>query len=145
MKSTDIFYKIRKTNFIKELEEGDIVKHVIALLIKFVMTTIVLEIVLSMSTNLTFTSILYISAAVTILAYIVGDLLILRATSNTVATVADVGLALVTIYMFNSLWNTRQISFADALVAAVVIGAGEWFFHKYVSNNVLREIDTPHA
>lgn len=114
-------------------------KHVTALLIKFVMTTIVLEIVLGMLTNLTFTSVLYIAVAVTILAYIIGDLLILPATNNTVATIADIGLALATIYMFNFLWNTTTISFVNALISAVVIGVGEWFFHKYVSNNVLEK------
>ncbi|KZL91780.1 DUF2512 family protein [Clostridium magnum] len=114
-------------------------KHITALLIKFVMTAIVLEIVLYMLTELRFTSILYIAAAVTILAYIIGDLLILRATNNTVATIADVGLALATIYMFNFLWNATTISFTNALICAVVIGVGELFFHKYVSNNVLEK------
>lgn len=114
-------------------------KHVSALLIKFVMTAIVLEIVLYMLTELMFTSILYIAASVTILAYIIGDLLILPATNNTVATIADVGLALATIYMFNFLWSARTISFANALICAVAIGVGEIFFHKYVSNIVLEK------
>ena len=67
----------------------------------------------------------------------IGDLLILPASNNTVATLADAGLALATIYMFNYLWDARYISFYDALVAAAVIGVGEWFFHKYVNNQVL--------
>lgn len=113
-------------------------KHISALLIKFVMCVVVLEIVLRLITNLTFTEILYISAAVTIIAYIIGDLLILRV-SNTVATVADIGLSLVTIYAFNFIWNTREISFSDALIAAVALGVGEWFFHKYVASNVFPE------
>jgi hypothetical protein len=135
----DIFYNIRKTNLIKESRRGDNMKHVTALLIKFVMIAIVLETVLYMSTELSFTSILYIAVAVTILAYIIGDLLILPATNNTVATVSDAVLALATIYMFNYLWNTRVISFRNALISAAVIGVGEWFFHKYVSNNVLEK------
>ena len=111
-------------------------KHVTAIIIKFIMVAVVLEIVLGLLTNLTFTDIIYVSAAVTILAYIIGDLLILPASNNTVATVADAGLALFTIYMFNYLWNNRIISFSDALIAAVVIGIGEWIFHKYLANNV---------
>lgn len=117
-------------------------KHVKALAIKFIMTAIVSEIVLYMSTELKtyLYSILYIAAAVTIIAYIIiGDLLILPATNNTVATIADIGLALPTIYIFNFLWNVRTISFTNALICAVVIGVGEWFFHKYVSNNVLEK------
>jgi hypothetical protein len=111
-------------------------KHVTALLIKFAMIAVVLEIVLGIITNLTFSEILYISATVTILAYIIGDLLVLPASNNTVATVADAGLALFTIYAFNYMWNTREISFADALIAAAVLGVGEWFFHKYVASRV---------
>jgi hypothetical protein len=111
-------------------------KHVTALLIKYAMIALVLEIVLSILTHLTFVDILYISLIVTLFAYIIGDLLILSASNNIVATVADTGLALFIIYMFNYLWDSRPIDFSDALVAAVVIGAGEWFFHKYVASKV---------
>jgi hypothetical protein len=111
-------------------------KHVTALLIKFVMIAVALEIVLNLLTDLTFGDILYIAAAVTLLAYVIGDLFILRATNNTVAAIADAGLALAVIYAFNFFWNVRYISFIDALIAAAVLGVGEWFFHKYVENNV---------
>lgn len=111
-------------------------KHVYALLIKFIMVAVVLEIILGVMTDLAFTEILYVSVAVTVLAYVIGDLLILAASNNTVATLADAGLALFIIYMFNYIWPARTISFTDALVAAVVIGVGEWFFHKYVAKNV---------
>ncbi|WP_238881695.1 DUF2512 family protein [Clostridium sp. YIM B02551] len=112
-------------------------KHVTALIIKFVMVAIVLEIILSLLTNLTFTETLYIAAAVTIIAYILGDLIILPASNNIVATISDVVLSLVVIYLFDFIWSGKGISITDALIAAVVIGVGEWIFHKYVANNVL--------
>lgn len=115
-------------------------KHFTALLIKFVMVTLILEIILNMLTELTLTEILYISVAVTVLAYIIGDLLILPASNNIVATLADIGQALATIYMFNYLWGTRYISLYDALVSAVVIGVGEWFFHIYVKEQLIPSI-----
>ncbi|MBE6066579.1 MAG: DUF2512 family protein [Clostridium lundense] len=111
-------------------------KHVIALIIKFIMIAAVLEIILSMLTNFNFVRILYISLIVTLSAYIVGDLLILSATNNTIATIADVGLAAFVLYMFNFFWIPRQISLLDALICAAVIGIGEWFFHHYIKNNV---------
>lgn len=111
-------------------------KHISALLIKFIMVAVVLELIFSMMTNLTLGNIIIISAAVTVLSYVIGDLLILPATNNSVATFADAGLSLFTVYMFNFLWNTREISFIDSLIAASVLGLGEWFFHKYVANNV---------
>ncbi len=111
-------------------------KHIYALVIKFIMITVVTGIILGSLAALNFTDILYISAAVTIVAYIIGDLLILSATNNTVATISDAVLALVVIYMFNLLWNTNVISLSDALITALVIGLGEWFFHKYVARKV---------
>ncbi|MDF2590017.1 MAG: hypothetical protein K0S41_3858 [Anaerocolumna sp.] len=112
-------------------------RHISAILIKFVMVTIVLGITLSVMTNLTFTDILYVSATVTILAYVVGDLLILSITNNVVATIADAALALATIYAFNFIWEFKNISFTDSLITALILGVGEWFFHKYVAKNVL--------
>jgi uncharacterized membrane protein len=103
------------------------------------MITLVLEVILSFMSNLSLGNILLVSSAVTILAYVIGDLLILPSTSNTIAAVTDTGLSLAIIYMFNFLWNIRVISFVDALIAAAVIGIGEWFFHKFVANNVLRK------
>jgi Protein of unknown function (DUF2512) len=136
----DIFHKKRKTTYKKKLlKEVKVMKHIIALLIKFLMVSIVLVTVLSMLTNLTFSDMLYISGTVTILAYVIGDMLILRMSNNIVATIADAGLALFTIYMFNYLWNIQAIDFTDALIAAAILGVGEWFFHKYVANNVFHE------
>jgi hypothetical protein len=100
------------------------------------MIAVVLEIVLLLFSDLTFTSILWISLVVTALAYIIGDLFILPATNNLVATIADIGLSLVIIYLFNFFWNTNDIPFLSALVAAVVIGVGEWFFHKFIDRKV---------
>lgn len=111
-------------------------KHVYALLIKFIMITVVLGVILSMLTDLTFTEILYVSATVTVLAYIIGDLLVLSASNNTVATLADIGLAAIVIYLFNYMWDAREITLSATLISAVVIGLGEWFFHKYVAKNV---------
>lgn len=117
----------------------DNMKHIFALLVKFVMVVVVLEIILNMLTNLTFTDILIISIAVTVIAYVIGDILILAVSNNTVATVADIALALATIYMFNFLWGIREISFSDALISAAIIGVGELFFHKFVAAKVLPE------
>lgn len=114
-------------------------RHIVALLIKFAMIAVVLVAILSFLTSLYFGDILYIAGTVTLLAYVIGDMLILRMSNNTVASIADAGLALLTIYMFNYIWVIHKISFTDALISGVVIGVGEWFFHKYVANNVFSE------
>ncbi|WHH60039.1 DUF2512 family protein [Petroclostridium sp. X23] len=114
-------------------------KHINALLIKFMMIAVALEVILMLVTDLSFGAILYIALAVTLIAYVIGDLLILPASNNTVATIADAGLALVTIFMFNYVFRGAYISFADALLAAAVLGVGEWIFHKYVARAVFPE------
>lgn len=107
-------------------------KHLTAILIKFVMVAVVLGIVLSIMTNLSFRNILLISAAVTVLAYVIGDLMILPASNNTTATIGDFGLALITIYLFNYFIRGAEISIWDAGIAALALAAGEWIFHKFV-------------
>lgn len=111
-------------------------KHVIALILKFAMIAIVLEVVLGYLTNLSVINILYIALAVTVIAYLVGDLFILDKTNNTIASLADTGLALLVIWGFNYMFPDAAITFTDALISAAVLAAGEWFYHKYVRKAV---------
>jgi hypothetical protein len=108
------------------------VKHIWAIILKYLMVLIVLEIVLSLATALTIGEIAIISIAVTVLSYLVGDLLILSFSNNFVATVADAVLAFLTIYMFNFWSDYGVITVWDAVISAVVLAVGEWFFHKYM-------------
>lgn len=119
-------------------------KHIWAVVLKYLMVLILLEIVLSLTTALTIGEIAVISAAVTILAYLIGDLLILSFSNNFVATVADAVLAFLTIYMFNFWSDYGIITAGDAIISAVVLGAGEWFFHKYMLKVVYPNRDREH-
>ncbi|MDP4089486.1 MAG: DUF2512 family protein [Bacillota bacterium] len=116
-------------------------KHIYSLVIKYVMTAIILELILGSLTALTFGDILLISLVVTIIAYLIGDLLILPATNNTVATLSDAVLAFITIFAFNYYYGYTIISYGDAIIAAVVLGVGEWLFHKYVAKVVFPDRD----
>ena len=116
-------------------------KHIWALIIKFVIITVILEIVLMMTTALTWVDILSISITLTILAYLISDLLVLSLSNNIVATIADAGLAFVVIYFYNYRFGFGSISYGDAIIAAVVIGVGEWFFHKYMARTVYPDRD----
>ncbi len=111
-------------------------KHVYALLVKFAVVAVVLEIILGFLTNLNFVEILYVALTVTLVAYVIGDLLILPISNNTVATLADAGLAVFIVYIYNYIWVDSIITFATALIAGAVIGLAEWFFHKYVARHV---------
>lgn len=108
-------------------------KHAEALILKFIMVAVILELVLMNLTRLTFGRILILSLVVTVAAYVIGDMLILRFTNNTVATIADIGLALLVVYLFNIIYVNAGISFLTALLSAVIIGIGEWVFHKFLA------------
>lgn len=111
-------------------------KHLIALLIKFIMVLAVLEVVLSLMTELDFVQILMMSVTVTILAYLIGDLLILSVSNNIVATIADAALVFVLLYFYNYFYP-GNITYSEAVAGAVVLAVGEWFFHKYMAASVL--------
>lgn len=112
-------------------------KHIGALILKFVIIAVVLELALLNLTVLSFGSILTIALTVTILAYLIGDMAILPNSNNTVATIVDIGLSAITIWLFNYIFPGAAISFFDALIASIGIGIGEWVFHKFVSRSVL--------
>ncbi|HWQ73718.1 MAG TPA: DUF2512 family protein [Syntrophomonas sp.] len=114
-----------------------IMKHLTVLVIKFVLAAVVTEIILGMYSNLSIREILLVSLAITVITYLIGDLLILYVFNNTVAAVADAGLCWLIIYLSNYMWPGRDVPLLSALSAAVVIGVGEVFLHMYVENNIL--------
>ncbi|OMP67335.1 YndM family protein [Domibacillus epiphyticus] len=126
--------------------------HVKALFIKFVMIAVVLGIVLTGIYDGEFQDTLLISVVLTIVAYIFGDLLVFRSAGddedrsadhvkrNTIATVSDAVLAFLIIWLMG---KALFINDGDVLTAsflsALILAAGEWFFHKYLDNHVFDE------
>ncbi len=131
--------------------------HLKALIIKFVMIAVVLLVILTGIFEMEFGDVLVISAVLTVVAYLLGDLMIFRKTGdranhnrnghndvhtkrNTIATIADIILAFLVIWLVGEavLADSDDIITA-AIVSAIVIGAGEWFFHKYLDRHVFPE------
>ena len=123
--------------------------HVKAIIIKLIMMTVVLGIILTGIFDGEFSDTLWISIVLTILAYVIGDLLIFRKAGddsdhtkrNIIATLSDAVLTFIIVYFMgkdifvgndNDLWKA-------ALLSAIVIAVGEWFFHKYLDRNVFDE------
>lgn len=133
--------------------------HVKAIIIKFVMIAVVLGIVLTGIYDGEFGDTLLISAVLTIVAYVIGDLLIFRkagddherhadhAKRNTLATVADAVLTFFVVWLMGkSLFINDGDVLAASFISAIIIAAGEWFFHKYLDNHVFDEKhDRTHA
>ena len=115
-------------------------EHVKALIVKFVMTTVILAIVLGLFFRVDFGEYLSISLITTVAAYILGDLFILPRFGNTAATISDFILAYILIWavgngVIDEIIPLGWASFWSALIIAI----GEIFFHRYMKNDVLDE------
>ncbi|WP_027416982.1 DUF2512 family protein [Aneurinibacillus terranovensis] len=112
-------------------------KHGTPLLIKFVMTMAILYIILGLFYTVTFGTVFTMSVAVTVLAYLLGDLFILPTTGNPIASAADMGLTFLIIWFLSYLLAVF-IPMTAILISTIVIGIGEWFFHVYLQNRGTR-------
>lgn len=112
-------------------------RHLRAFLFKFILTLALLYLILGITFGMSLTNVLLITITLNVVEYIVGDLIVLPRTSNTVATIADFGLALIVIWFLVSSLTTFRNPFYVSLVASVVVAMFEYFFHKYVANHVL--------
>ncbi|MFP3723294.1 DUF2512 family protein [Niallia circulans] len=122
--------------------------HLKAIVIKLIMILLVLGIILTGIFDGEFGNTLWISIVLTIAAYIIGDLFIFRKIGddaafvkrNIIATVSDAILTVLIIYLMGkSMFADDNNLSVAAILSAVVIGIGEWFFHKYLNNNVFEE------
>lgn len=117
-------------------------KHIGAILLKYVMIAIILEVVLGLLTDNSFTDILVISAAVTVVSYLVGDLLILAKSNNPIATIFNGAVTLIILLLFNYARGYDYIPFTTALLATVVIEVGDAVFHRFVEKSILPSSDS---
>lgn len=108
-------------------------RTLLALAIKFMMT-FAAAVIAGFVVGVTNLGLLFLLAVVgTVVNYILGDLFVLPATSNTVASVADGGLAGALAYIIAT---NNRVLVADAIIFSVVFGllvmVGEYFFHRYL-------------
>lgn len=107
-------------------------KHVKALLIKAGMVWAVEWIVLSVIYGVDFLDSTIIGVLVVGLAYLLGDMVILRKVGNIPATIADAGLAALVNYFYLSSMGYTENLWLMSLLAGALIGVGEWFFHSWL-------------
>lgn len=112
-------------------------RHLIALALKFSLTTLILFMILGAFYDVSFTDVFLISAVLTVLGYL-GDILILPRVGNVIATIGDFGLTLITVWLMGIYRFDEDVSLLGApFVSAATIALGEWFFHKYMKNTLL--------
>lgn len=103
------------------------------------MVTAVLFVVLSLIYGVGFGDVLLISLILTGISYL-GDMYVLPNTSNTVATLTDLALAFLVVWIVGGGIIEEDIPLVLAsIISAVVIGVGEIFFHMYMERHVLDE------
>lgn len=109
-------------------------KHIVAFTMKFIMALVLLEITLSLMTALTVVQILLIALAVTLVSYVMIDMLVLAFSNNIVATLCEAILAFLTIYVVSYWISHHFTAVGTAVASAVILAAAGWFFHKYTMN-----------
>jgi len=150
--------------------------HVKALVTKFLMVALVLLVMLTLIYEVEIEKTLLISLVLTLIAYVLGDLMIFRKSGdgasnthagnssnndnknnhshhrdphkdhkkrNMMATIADVILSFFVIWLMadGMIKNAEDNIIQAAIISALIIGVGEWFFHKYLDKNVFPEKD----
>jgi Protein of unknown function (DUF2512) len=116
-------------------------KHIKPLVIKFISSLVLLSIILGLFFGMSFGNVFLITLVLGVVAYVLGDLLILPRTSNIIATFADFGLAFLVIRFMSDILANGDAGdmFTMSLIAAIGVALFEYVFHKYVANRVLNE------
>ncbi|RNF40279.1 DUF2512 family protein [Planococcus salinus] len=121
-------------------------KYLEAFIVKFAMIFAVLFIVLGLAYGVQVFEIFIISVILSVVGF-VGDLTIYPSTSNKVATGGDLVLAFAAVWLIG-LWMIENPDFSlvmAAIYSAVLIAAGEWFFHIYLTKRVWKQKETSHT
>ncbi|WP_082233375.1 YndM family protein [Halobacillus massiliensis] len=111
-------------------------KHFKLFAIKFIVTLIALTLILGAGYDVSFGNVFLISLVLGVISYVLGDLIILPRTSNTIASIADFALAYFVIYFMTDALTVGGDLFTASLLSAIAIGIFEYFFHKSVSTTL---------
>lgn len=126
-------------------EAKKFMKHAKALLIKFIMITVVLWLVLTLGFDVSFRNTLLVSVVLTAVAYLLGDLMVFRKSGephehkkrNMIATASDMVLAFAIIWLMGDALFSNDVNLLSAsLISAIIIAGGEWVFHKYMDSQI---------
>ncbi|UFT98271.1 YndM family protein [Radiobacillus kanasensis] len=112
-------------------------KHVKALGIKFLVISVVLYSVLGILNQASLGDIFLISVLVTGVAYVLGDLLILKNFGNLMASLADFALSFFAVWLLTAGLIQEEFSISISLFAAFLIACSEAVFHVYMQRKVL--------
>ncbi|MCM3584307.1 YndM family protein [Mesobacillus maritimus] len=106
-------------------------KHFTAMAIKFGASLLVLYVILGFANGMSFSNVFFTTLILSVVSYLLGDLLILPKTTNATASLADFGLSFALIWLITSNMTTAS-TFWLSFIAAIGITVFEYFFHQYL-------------
>ncbi|MFC2947016.1 YndM family protein [Virgibacillus sediminis] len=112
-------------------------EHGKALAIKGLLTLVALYIVLGIGFGMSFWNVLITTIVLGVISYFAGDLGVLPKNGNMMATVSDLGLTFIVVWLMGMLLTSMDFGTmaGAALISALVIAAAEYFFHIYITRN----------
>ncbi len=114
-------------------------KHLTSLLVKFIMIGLISVIILPLFAQINSGQAILIAVVLTVVAYLLGDLMVLPRYGNTTATVLDAVLAAVVIGLSDWMINGFvTLTPAGWVLFLGILAIGEWFFHKYLKTSPVR-------
>ncbi|WP_157796177.1 DUF2512 family protein [Bacillus xiapuensis] len=122
-------------------------RHLTAIIMKFVAVSVILYVGFSVVAEANIAEVLLMSAVVTIISYVLGDLMVLPFSGNSIAVLSDIVLSAFVLWGLGYVLDNIMASFVNAMVFSVFLAIGEWFFHIYMQERVLetRYKDPRHA
>ncbi|EGA88732.1 hypothetical protein GPDM_13816 [Planococcus donghaensis MPA1U2] len=120
--------------------------YIEALFIKFSMIFAVLFIILGLVYGVEVFEIFVFTIIITVVGF-VGDLIIYPKTSNKLATGGDFFIVFIAVWLLG-LWMIENIDFSivmASIFSALLVAAGEWFFHIYLTKRVWGKKETSHT
>lgn len=100
-------------------------------LYKMILNAIVIVPLLMWFTEATFWASLISGIVLSVIAYILGDQIILRLGNNTGATIADAVLTFVYFWLVAG-WMDWSLSIGELIVLTLALGVVEFFYHRYL-------------
>lgn len=106
-------------------------------LLKFLVNGLIVVTYMYYYTEISFWSAVVVAAGLTVLAYLIGDQVILRATNNWFATACDIAMAAGYLGIL-SYFYTWDLSLGETIIIALTLGLAEWVMHRYVFHEDIR-------
>lgn len=118
-------------------------EHARSLVIKFTIYAAILSVALWVVAQLPVMTALVTALIVAVLTYVIGDLWLLPNYGNLVSSFVNAVIAAVAIWLvFLGLFPPAPAVFV-ILVAAVLIGIADYFYHQYLKDALFREKEAP--